>query len=163
MSSPRWGSGNKACTGASQKRLPLLVHPNSSVCSFPELGNPTKRRELSAAPSAVSSGILRGFVGQLFLRAPLLGLRMGLAESYPWLQTPPDPRTLCIPLRSVHPQAVEPPPGSRKLSQVLQLMGGRRERGWRVGGRQGAKCQCGSVARRACHSLSSPPQSPLGT
>ncbi|EDM07670.1 FXYD domain-containing ion transport regulator 1, isoform CRA_a [Rattus norvegicus] len=64
---------------------------------------------------------------------------------------------------SVHPQAVEPPPGSRKLSQVLQLMGGRRERGWRVGGRQGAKCQCGSVARRACHSLSSPPQSPLGT
>ncbi|EDL23958.1 FXYD domain-containing ion transport regulator 1, isoform CRA_a [Mus musculus] len=62
---------------------------------------------------------------------------------------------------SVIPQAVEPPPGSRKLSQVLQLMGGRRERGLE-GGRQGAQCQGGIVAR-ACHLLFSPPQSPLST
>lgn len=144
MSSPRWESGNKACTGGFSEAA-TSPGPSEFLCLFlPRTGEPDEEEGTFRSSIRREFGDTAGFVGQLFLRTPLLGLRMGLAESYPWLQTPPDPRTLCILLRSVHPQAVEPPPGSRKLSQVLQLMGGRRERGWGRG-LEGGKGQSARV------------------
>lgn len=62
--------------------------------------------------------------GSRFQEPRFLGAQHdGFDEELPQVADPP-PLTLnsVSPLRSVHPQAVEPPPGSRKLSQVLQLM-----------------------------------------